>query len=445
MTGMAAGQDPSGSVAPARGDEVELQALCSALVEGGPDGVVVLEDGIIRYVNPAATSLLGWRADQALGHHVVEFVHPDDAGRAALDLEIHAAPGAPTGYSQYSVARADGSWLRVALSAAHVTAGAGRFMALYFRPSNTASANVLSGLLRGSTPRDMLAPVCELFDWTIWGSRVGISWEDDDGFDWVGTDLPAELVGGGDGASDTPWARCRRDRSPKKATDLSALDRRRRHLAEQLGLGAYWIEPVLDEDGEACAVITLWMASCRPVPEIHSLGMSTAKDFVELIVRWMRQARQLHDAAHRDALTGLANRKALFDDLERATEGALLYCDLDGFKDVNDRFGHRVGDELLRVVASRIRNCVRAGDVVARLGGDEFAVLSPGTTPEQAHELARRIRATIAQPFQIAGRRVRVGISIGVGHSTDGVGEKSLEQADRALYEAKAEGKALLR
>lgn len=439
-----AGQETAPSVGPEQDHDPELPALCTALVEDSTDGVVVLGDGVIRYVNPAVCTLFGWRADQLLGRSIVEFVHPADAARAALDLEIHAAPHAPAGYTQYSVMSADGSWVRVALSAANVTVEGRQFMALYCRPANVSAANVLSGLLRGSTPRDMLAPVCDLFDWTVYGSRIGISWEDEAGFDWIGTDLPAELTGG-DGAPGTPWAACLIDRRPRKATDLSTLDDRRLHLARELDLGAYWIEPVFDEDGEVCALITVWMASGRPVPELHSLGMAMAKDSVELIVRWIRQARLLHDAAHRDVLTGLANRKAFFEALERAADGTLLYCDVDGFKSVNDRFGHQVGDEVLRAVAGRIRSCVRAGDVVARLGGDEFAVLSLGATREQAHDLARRIRLAAAQPFQVNGTSVRVGMSVGVSHSPDALADDSLEQADRALYEAKAEGRAVPR
>jgi diguanylate cyclase (GGDEF)-like protein len=112
--------------------------------------------------------------------------------------------------------------------------------------------------------------------------------------------------------------------------------------------------------------------------------------------------------------------------------GSLLYCDLDRFKAVNDRLGHQVGDELLRAVASRIRNCVRAGDVVARLGGDEFAVLCLETTRQQADDLVLRIRSAVAPPFEIAHASVHVGISIGVS-DRPGVGEETLEHAERPL------------
>ena len=165
-----------------------------------------------------------------------------------------------------------------------------------------------------------------------------------------------------------------------------------------------------------------------------------AKDYCRLIMRWTLQRRLLDEAAHRDALTGLANRKAFFETLESERGGAVLYCDLDRFKPVNDELGHHAGDELLRVVARRITACVRTGDVVARLGGDEFAVMCVGATRAQAGALAERIRNAFIEPFAIFGNSVRIGMSVGVAHSKDHLGDDVLEQADRALYLAKAGG-----
>ena len=136
-------------------------------------------------------------------------------------------------------------------------------------------------------------------------------------------------------------------------------------------------------------------------------------------------------------LTGLANRKAFFDALEGRVCGAVLYCDLDRFKPVNDELGHRAGDELLRAVAGRMQSCVRIGDLVARVGGDEFAVLCTDVTPEQAFELAQRIRAAIVEPFHITDTTTCIGISIGVAHASPADGQELLELADRALYRAK--------
>ena len=95
---------------------------------------------------------------------------------------------------------------------------------------------------------------------------------------------------------------------------------------------------------------------------------------VELILRWTDQQGSLERAAHLDALTGLANRRVFFDTLAATADGgAVLYCDLDRFKPVNDDLGHFAGDTVLRVAARRLEGCVRDGDLVGRLGGDEFA------------------------------------------------------------------------
>jgi diguanylate cyclase (GGDEF)-like protein len=128
-----------------------------------------------------------------------------------------------------------------------------------------------------------------------------------------------------------------------------------------------------------------------------------------------------HQAMH-DQLTGLANRLQftgqLRDALGRAREEihplTLLYMDLDGFKPVNDEFGHDVGDQLLVAVAKRLASCTRAEDTVARLGGDEFAVLIDSqTAPADAEEVSDRLAAAVTRPFVIDGHQLHLGISIG--------------------------------
>ena len=114
----------------------------------------------------------------------------------------------------------------------------------------------------------------------------------------------------------------------------------------------------------------MWGGPSGRPPEGHAYGMGVARTFVELILRWSHQVQELDSAAHTDPLTRLANRKAFFDRLEASVDhGALLYCDLDRFKPVNDLLGHAAGDELLRQVAGRLRRSgARSEDLVARLG-----------------------------------------------------------------------------
>jgi diguanylate cyclase (GGDEF)-like protein/PAS domain S-box-containing protein len=166
--------------------------------------------------------------------------------------------------------------------------------------------------------------------------------------------------------------------------------------------------------------------------------------------------RRLEFEATHDALTSLPNR-ALFREIgERALaragrtseELAVLFLDLDGFKLVNDSYGHDTGDLLLGMVARRLREAVRAGDVLARLGGDEFVILCENPRGEhQMLELSSRIIETVSKPFAIDRHEVRVGLSIGIAFSHGGEEGISglIRDADIALYRAKHEGRGRAR
>lgn len=415
--------------------------LLAALVESSPDVVVVIDrDVIVRYVNAAVTVHTGWPVDAIVRRPVVDLLHPDDLERAQFDLAIYSEGREQPGITTYRVELADGSYERFDVSGSVIRFDGETMLALYCRPDESAAPSVLDGLLQGTSTADTLRPVCDAVNWRLHGSRVAISWRDDTGFHAVSTDLPRSLVGA-DGDLETPWGRCWRGGPALRSLHLDALDDIRRATARELGLGAYWIEPVHDDDSGVCALVTVWLAAGGPVPDVHALGMRVARDYTELIMRWTRQRLQLQDAALRDPLTGLANRAAFFDALGGGDRnGAVLYCDLDRFKPVNDDLGHAAGDELLRAVAGRIKSCVRAGDVVARLGGDEFAVLCLGMSGERALGLADRIRAAVVEPFRVGGATTDIGISIGVAHTPDELGEAVLERADRALLQAKARG-----
>jgi diguanylate cyclase (GGDEF)-like protein len=302
-----------------------------------------------------------------------------------------------------------------------------------------ATDEVVMRLLRGATRRELLHPVCDLFAWQQNGTHIGISWwEPDEGWTYVSTGLPSTLVGA-DRPAGAPW-QTSRDRLVEldDSTHL-LLDNERRAKAAALGLTSCWIVPVPDVGGRPPALITVWGGSDQRRPgQVHAYGMSVARTFVELILRWSHQVQRLDSAAHSDDLTGLANRKAFFDRLDEVTgSGALLYCDLDSFKPVNDAWGHTAGDALLRQAADRLRISVRSDDLVARLGGDEFAILCPGATVGQAGELAERIRAAFRPPFTLGIRQVEIGISIGIGHAPIRLSVDTLESADQDLYRAK--------
>ena len=160
--------------------------------------------------------------------------------------------------------------------------------------------------------------------------------------------------------------------------------------------------------------------------------------------------------ANYDALTGLANRNLLNDRLSHALSSAsrqhaklaLMYLDLDKFKDINDGFGHAVGDALLRIAAQRLTNCVREGDTVARQGGDEFILLLPDVDGyEGVTKIAQKLLEAVAAPYSIDGQEMFVSVSIGIGiYPEDGADMDSLlKNADAAMYTAKQEGRSCYR
>lgn len=162
------------------------------------------------------------------------------------------------------------------------------------------------------------------------------------------------------------------------------------------------------------------------------------------------QLRPLQMAYH-DNLTGLPNR-LLFDDrlrnvialARRDKSGvAVIFIDLNRFKLVNDTYGHRVGDAMLRQVGNRIAKCVRESDTVARLGGDEFAILLPATSnTTDAEIVVQKIATELEKPFEVSGKQLHIGVSAGIAfypeHGIDG--SMLLNAADEAMYRAKGGG-----
>jgi len=179
--------------------------------------------------------------------------------------------------------------------------------------------------------------------------------------------------------------------------------------------------------------------------------VTTLEDFTER----RRADERIAHLAHYDALTDLPNRALFRDQLERELKNihrggqfAVLYIDIDEFKSVNDSLGHPIGDELLKVVASRLSTCVRETDFVARLGGDEFAIVQTAVTgPADVTELVARIYQAIRAPYECLGHQLVTDASIGIALAPqDGTDlDQLLKNADLAMYRAKADGRRTYR
>jgi diguanylate cyclase (GGDEF)-like protein len=226
-----------------------------------------------------------------------------------------------------------------------------------------------------------------------------------------------------------------------------------------------FLEPLRQRGAELCYVWPIFAGN--EVAALLSVGYAANTMLSEEVVRYGAQCcsrlqialsnqdcdARLYRQAHFDSLTSLPNRVLFRDRLSQELSGttngtpcgALLYVDLDHFKRVNDTVGHTAGDQLLTIVAQRLRSCVKDGDTVARLGGDEFAViLRQVASAEAANEIAQRIIESLRRPVNIAGRDHQVRASIGITRfPADGnTIEELLRNADLAMYQAKDSGRS---
>jgi diguanylate cyclase (GGDEF)-like protein len=239
------------------------------------------------------------------------------------------------------------------------------------------------------------------------------------------------------------------DREPRflsSATSSPAL----RRLLNGLGTSDVVAVPLL-AGTTFLGVATAGWASGEAPSQLDGDVLARLRGVGDQATTALQKARLLatvsHQATH-DALTGLPNRvlflERLVETIPTAADGshvAVLFCDLDRFKQVNDTLGHAAGDELLRQVAARLRGVVRPGDTVGRLSGDEFAIVLPGlVTPSDAESLADRVVACFAEPFRLDGTDVEVGTSVGVAVQavgSVGTAEQLLREADAAMYRHK--------
>ncbi len=417
------------------------QALYQSLVEDAFEFVVTVDAGLtVHYANRSLFTLLGWTPHDVVGNSIVDFVHPDDLERAASALAGWPQWGTPAGASSFRLRHVDGSWLTFDITASTVTDGLEQYVAVYARPADYQHATeaVLTRLMTGASRAESLAPVVDVFEWRLNRAQIAVAWyEEDLGHQFVSTGLPRALTGAEDDPG-SPWAEARATGRPVQHAHPGVLDPRRCQLAVDTDRGGLWVEPVPDITSGVPALVTVWTRAGGPSPAGHAYGMAMARVYVELILRWTHQVAQLSTAAHTDPLTGLPNRRALYHLLDHPTGGgAVLFCDLDRFKPVNDVLGHHTGDEVLRQVGARLTGALRGDDLVARVGGDEFVVVARGATGAQADELAHRLTAAMVAPFQVADRSVSVGLTIGVAHSPVRLDQQTLADADRAMLRVK--------
>ena len=229
-------------------------------------------------------------------------------------------------------------------------------------------------------------------------------------------------------------------------------------------LGAGWLEALHNADrprawnaisgaaASADQMVDEWRLAGAPTRTV-SANIRPAADSGVVVAalvettHWYKRVDDLYQRASHDVLTGLLNRAVLTDRVGLALARcgrtgrppALLFIDLDGFKSVNDRYGHLAGDKLLAAVAAQLRTAVRETDTLARIGGDEFAVLCEDLRMSQIERLIVRLSRAAARPLRVGKADLSVSISVGVAFA-DGPAdtfEALIDRADRSLYSAK--------
>jgi diguanylate cyclase (GGDEF)-like protein/PAS domain S-box-containing protein len=410
--------------------------------------VVIDRTGTFTYVGASMEALIGWRPDDLLGRNMVEFLTPEGV-ELALEVvaEIESTDRTGAGVPMvFELLRPDGTftWMEIgAIPLLDVPGVEG--IALRCRPWDGQAhfEDFVGALLEDAPLPEVLERLCRSIASSLQATGAIVH----HGFD--GTAFAAAAGFGvpeGCLSEDELWRAVAAD-GIARTLETSDLPAPLAASAREAGVAACWVHPVATSEGLAPAVLTV----CRPVPggmlSGHRQVLERSLRYVRLaLVRNAEHTRLRHLAGH-DALTGVANRTQFRDRLASALaigerDLAVAFCDLDGFKAVNDTYGHTRGDAVLVEVADRLRSSLRVGDELARMGGDEFTVLLRNVPDaSSANHVVDRLIGSLREPFVVEGTEVVLGMSIGialVGEETTADG--LLVRADEALYAVKRGG-----
>ena len=406
--------------------------LRAVLSRYSSDVVMFLDsDGTIRHQSPAVERVLGYAPEALVGEEAFGYIHPDDQERTAATFsEVLAKPG-PHGPVEYRFRHQDGSWRWMEALGNNLLSDPG-VRAIVVNSRDVSERKRSEEELRRAEERFRSLVQNALDVITLVGADGTISYESPSVERVLGY-KPEELIG----------------TNILDHVHPEDVGRVRSSLAEGLNVVGTTGKKIecrfRHADGSWRHLEALGNNLLRD-PSVGSIVINS-RDVTE---RKELEERLEHQAFH-DPLTGLPNRALLSERFEQAAGRAdragkhlaILYLDLDGFKEVNDSLGHEAGDKLLVAVAGRLGAHSRLGDTVARLGGDEFCVLAEDVGGcEGAARVAGRVRGALREPFLVEGRRIPVSASIGRAVRAPGEDaslDRLLREADAAMYRAKKE------
>jgi diguanylate cyclase (GGDEF)-like protein/PAS domain S-box-containing protein len=403
--------EPGSAMARARDALRESEAYFRSLVENARDVIHVLNpDRTTRYVTPSIMRLLGWDPEEVIGRSILDFLHPDDVERVMGEMRAgRAQPGVGLPL-EVRVRHKSGEW-RIFEGVARNLVDDPAMRGIVINSRDVTDRRRRDEQIRrlAAIPQESPNPILEC---DLGGNPTYLNPAAERLMEELRLQNPLALL---------------------PADHIATI-----HGCVSSGAGARGVEAAVGP-----RVFSWTYHPHAALGAVHVFGE-------EVTERKRVEDRLLHHATH-DPLTGLPNRHLFMERLGRAllrfqsTGGvfAVLFLDLDRFKVVNDSLGHHVGDELLQVIAERLRASVRLNDTVARFGGDEFAVLLEELADlDEAGEIAGRLGQAVSAPVNLGGYEVFTSASIGIALSSSGQDrpEYLLRNADVAMYRAKGNG-----
>ncbi len=410
------------------------EARFRAVVSGSYDVTALVDrSGTVQWATPSVTRLLGWHPDDVVGRNGLDFVHPDDIEFVAGELISFAEGTGVPNPTSIRMLHGDGTWRDVEIVGSNF---------LDHPDINGIAVNLrdVAERVTAERERQRLTDIFSLTSDLVGIARAegGLVYLNDSARRFFGLGADVDLA----------------------TIDFDLAGWMAGHNGDRL---IAEVMPAIERTGIWSGEVELARADGTLVPMLGQLighrDDTGSFEYFSGVLRDIDERKSFerrleHEATH-DPLTGLPNRTLLLDRLENALARArrrhsvvaVLFCDLDHFKVVNDSMGHSYGDIVLREVAQRLAGELRPGDTVARFGGDEFVILCEDIdSPADAVVIAKRADHAMSRAFALDGRDVYVGVSVGIAVATGGAGQAAdpemlIRDADAAMYRAKARGR----
>lgn len=448
------------------------QSALMALVAEKTDRVVMVTDRNLRinYVNNAFTGLFGYSLDEAMGQHPEQLLTGEYTDSAAL-ARFHARIDADGhGQEELLTYNKDGEeiWISTTINADRDEHGEVKnLVAILVDITESKQVHSLQHLTLEHLANDMpvldvIGDLCRRVEAIAPDVICSVLHVDLNGLlhPLGGDRLPPGFSESIDGITLGPDVGCcgaaAFSGKPAFSADI-ATDPRwlpYNELLLKAGLRACWSTPIKAKDGRVIGAIGFYFRESRMPTRWHQTIVDHCVHLCALAIERHEARSEIARLAYFDALTGLPNRAQLHQLMSRHIEAAgphgkiaVMFLDLDHFKDINDTLGHSVGDDLLVSVTKRLCKHIRPGDTISRQGGDEFIVVLPNCQVEDAATVAGRLLESLIQPIQLHAKAVPVSASIGVSIYPDNAADIDglLKHADAAMYQAKLAGRSTYR